>query len=78
MTQAIIDLYNTQISYLDGKIKFENGKGYTSNTMQYLYKCGYTTTKIGIMHYLRDAENNLIASAYSWEGLLFETAKVMA
>ena len=77
MTQTQIEKMNSQINYADGKIKFEEGKGYTSETMKYLYQCGYTATTSGIMHYLNDMEGKRIASAYSWEGLLLETAKIM-
>jgi len=73
-----IEIMNKEITYNEGKIKWENGKGYTSETMKYLYQCGYIATKSGVMHYLYDSEGNKIAQAYSWEGLLFETAKLMA
>jgi len=78
MTPSQIENMNKQITYNDGKIFWNVNKGYTSKTMQYLYQCGYTATKSGIMHYLNDSEGNRIATAYSWEGLLLETAKIMA
>jgi hypothetical protein len=78
MENLQIENMNSQISYADGKIKWESGKGYTSETMKYLYQCGYTASTSGIMHYLNDSEGNRIAQAYSWEGLLLETAKIMA
>ena len=68
---------NQAITYNDGKIVWENGKGYTSETMKYLYKCGYRASTSGIMHYLYDAENNKVATSYSWVGLLAETARIM-
>lgn len=78
MNQQQIEKMNSQISYNDGKIFWNENKGYTSKTMQYLYQCGYRATTSGIMHYLNDNEGNRIAQAYSWEGLLLETAKIMA
>jgi len=78
MTPAQIEKLNEQISYPNGKIIWEANKGYTSETMQYLHKCGYRATTSGAMHYLYDSEGNKVTSAYSWVGLLFETAKIMA
>jgi len=78
MNPSQVENMNKQITYNDGKIKFENGRGYTSETMKYLYQCGYRATTSGAMHYLYDSEGNKIATAYSWEGLLLETAKIMA
>jgi hypothetical protein len=73
-----IEKMNKEITYNDGKIKWEAGKGYTSETMKYLYQCGYRASTSGIMHYLNDSEGNKIAQSYSWLGLLLETAKIMA
>ena len=78
MNLTQIDQLNSQINYADGKIKFEEGKGWTSETMKYLYQCGYRATTSGIMHYLNDNEGKRIAAAHSWLYLLLETAKIMA
>lgn len=77
-SQMDIDKLNSQISYKDGKITWEPNKGWTSHTMKYLYQCGYRTTTSGIIHTLYDMEGKKVTSAYSWIGLLFETAKIMA
>lgn len=78
MTNLQIENLNKEITYKDGKIVFEPNKGYTSETMKYLYKCGYMATTSGALHYLYDNEGNKVVTAYSWIGLLYETAKVMA
>lgn len=78
MNNLQIENMNSQITYNDGKIFWSENKGYTSKTMQYLYQCGYRAATSGIMHYLYDMDGNKIAQAYSWEGLLLETAKIMA
>ncbi len=78
MTQQIVENLNKQISYEKGKIQMESGKGYTSELMKYLYSIGYRASTSGIMHYLRDANGNLITEGHSWVYLLFNTAKIMA
>ncbi len=76
--QNQIEIINEQIKYNDGKIFFELNKGYTSNTMKYLYQCGYRAATSGVIHTLYDSDNKAVCKAYSWLGLLQETAKVMA
>jgi len=78
MNQLQISEMNKQISYNDGKIFWNENKGYTNKTMQYLSQCGYYAATSGAMYYLFDSEGNKIVTAYSWVGLLLETAKIMA
>lgn len=78
MLQNQIDNLNEKITYQDGKIVFETNKGYTSETMKYLYKCGYRASVSGIVHTLYDMDNKPITTAYSWVGLLYNTALLMA
>ena len=57
-------LLNDQISYEEGKIYWEHCKGYTSDLMKRLMKQGYYAVK------------EEVVTGYSWEGLLFNTAKL--
>jgi len=72
-----IENLNKEIPYEDGKIYWEANKGYTSNTMKYLYKCGYYVTISGCIHTLYDMEYKKVTFGYSWEDLLFNTAIAM-
>lgn len=78
MRYTQVEKMNEEITFADGKIKWENGKGYTSETMKYLYQCGYRAVTSGVLHILYDNENKEVTTAYSWEGLLLNTAKIMA
>ena len=78
MTQQQANELNNQISYQSGKLYYDPNKGWTTETMQYLFKCGYTASNSGAMHYLEDADGSIIASAHSWIDLLFQTSKIMA
>jgi hypothetical protein len=78
MNQKQIDEMNKEITYEDGKIFWEGCKGYTSNTIKYLFQCGYRAGVIGCVHSLYDMDGNKVTSAYSWPGLLLNTAKIMA
>jgi hypothetical protein len=70
MTHLQIENLNKSIHYLEGKIYFEPNKGYTSDLLKKYTKLGYSCSTSGIMHYFRDNKNRVIASGYSWEGLL--------
>jgi len=72
-----VQIYNEQINFEEGKIYFAPGKGYTSKLMERLYSMGYRATTAGIMHYLNDEKGHKVTTAYSWEGLLLQTAILM-
>ena len=77
MKQIQIDTMNEQILYDDGKIIWEAGKGYTSKLMKALYSHGYRASQGGVLHYLYDDKGHKVTQAYSWPGLLLNTALVM-
>jgi len=77
MNQLRMNEINDQISYPDGKIYWDNGKGYTSKLIQNLYKNGYRASVSGCVHYLYDDKGNKVTTAFSWPGLLLNTAIVM-
>ena len=76
MNESQIENMNKNISYEEGIIYWEQNKGYTSKLIKRLHKQGYTTVKSGAIHILKDKEGKEMLTAYSWPGLLFETAKL--
>ena len=71
-----IEKLNDKITYQEGRIYWEHCQGYTSDLIKKLHKLGYTTVKSGGVYILKDKEGKEMLTAYSWEGLLFETAKL--
>lgn len=76
MNELQINEMNNKITYQEGKIYWEHCKGHTSDLIKRLHKQGYTTVKSGAVYILKDKEGKEMLTAYSWEGLLFKTAKL--
>ncbi len=66
-----------RLGYNSKHIRFEDGKGYTSDLMQNLFKHGWQSVKSGAIHILKDDEGHQVTTAGSWVELLYNTAKVM-
>jgi len=72
-----IETMNSQIPYEDGKIIWEPNKGFTSKLIKNLYSHGYRASTSGCLHFLYDDKGHKVTQAYSWEGLLLNTAIAM-
>ena len=77
MNSIDIAKMNEKINYQEGKIYWDHCKGYTSELIKRLLRSGYTAVKVGAVHVLKDNNNQEVASGYSWEGLLYNTAIIM-
>lgn len=73
-----VEELNNQITYDEGKIYWAWNKGYTSELIKRLHKIGYMTVKSGAVYILKNPEGEEVTTGYSWEGLLFNTAKLFA
>jgi len=76
MNKIEVEKLNNNITYDEGKIYYEHCKGYTSDLVKRLRKIGYTIVKRGAVYILKDQKHIEVTSGYSWEGLLFNTAKL--
>ena len=76
MNKLQINKLNDQISYEEGKIYWEHCKGHTSDLMKRLMKQGYYAVKAGAIYILKNQDGEEVVTGYSWEGLLFNTAKL--
>jgi hypothetical protein len=76
MNDFKMDELNSKISYEEGKIFWDYNRGYTSQLMKRLMQQGYTAVRAGAIYILKNPDNEEVITAYSWEGLLFETAKL--
>jgi len=77
MNELDIEKLNNEIGYEEGKIYWDWCKGHTSDLVKRLSKNDYTIVKSGAIYILNDEEKNEVTTGYSWEGLLYNIAKVM-
>ena len=77
MLDMHIEDFNKEITTEEGKIYFHSGKGYTSKLVQRLRREGFYVSKQNAVYCFSDKQGKQITSAFSWERLLVNIAKIM-